>query len=101
MFLSNIVQPKPRLFPCNCAFVLWVIGASLFMSAMAASAEAAPADSPAAKPTNAPAQTPTIHFSVSQFEVEGNTLLPEESVNGILSQHTETNITFDDVASAV
>jgi hemolysin activation/secretion protein len=38
---------------------------------------------------------------VSQYEVEGNTLLPGKVVNGILSQHTGTNVTFDDVGSAV
>jgi hemolysin activation/secretion protein len=71
------------------------------LSALAADPNAAPADSPAAKPADATAPNRTIHFLVSQYEVEGNTLLPEKVVNGILSQHTGTNVTFEDVGSAV
>jgi hemolysin activation/secretion protein len=100
MFLTNIAQPRPRFFPATRALALCGVGASLCWSAMAAGPNAAPADSPAAKSSVA-APKQTIHFPVSRYEVEGNTLLPEKVLDGILAQHTGTNVTFDDVGGAV
>jgi len=101
MLLPNIAQPKPQFSPCKRALVLCGVGVSFGLSAMAAGTNAPPTNSPAAKSPAAPAQSPAIHFLVNHYEVEGNTLLPEKILNGILSQHTGTNITFDDVGSAV
>jgi hemolysin activation/secretion protein len=101
MFLPDIMQPGPRFSRCKRAVALCGVGASLGLSAMAAGTNATPADSAAAKSSAAPVQSQAIHFPVSHYEVEGNTLLPEKVLDGILAQHTGTNITFDDVGGAV
>src|SRR5271163_1643155 len=100
MFLVIIVQPRSQFFACKHALALCGLAASLCLSAMAGS-NAEPEKSPAANSSAAAAPIQTIHFSVSQYEVEGNTLLPERILNDIVSKHTGTNVTFDDVGSAV
>jgi hemolysin activation/secretion protein len=54
----------------------------------------------AASGAPAPSANPAIHFEVKSYEVTGNTLLPQKVINDIFSQHTGTNVTFDDVARA-
>ncbi len=50
----------------------------------------------------APAATNTTpHFLVREYEVAGNSLLPQQTVKTILSRHTGTNVTFTDVADGV
>jgi hemolysin activation/secretion protein len=41
------------------------------------------------------------HFAIQEYDVTGNTLLPQKTVQAILSQHTGTNLTFTDIGSAV
>jgi hemolysin activation/secretion protein len=92
---------QPRLWPIAIKRLLAFagMGASLCLTAMAAGTNDAP---PQGAATNsAPAPAPMPHFPVSRYEVTGNTLLPEEVVDGILSKHTGTNITFVDVGAAV
>ena len=101
MFLPTIVPPRPRFLLCQRALALCGMGASLCWPAMGAPPNAASAKSPAAKSPAATAPSPAIHFLVSQYEVEGSTLLPEKVLSGILAKHTGTNVTFDDVAGAV
>jgi hemolysin activation/secretion protein len=69
------------------------------LGALGAETNSAPTRSPAAQA--APARSETLHFAVSRYEVTGNTLLPDKAVTEILSKHTGTNITFDDVSKAV
>lgn len=40
------------------------------------------------------------HFTVSRYDVMGNTLLPQDSIDTISSRHCGTNITFAEVESA-
>jgi len=58
-----------------------------------------------AQPTNAPAAKASTNaeprFRVDEYEVLGNTLLPQKTVEGIFSKHTGTNITFDDVTAGL
>jgi len=73
----------------------------LFRRALAIGAGLCLAAGANADPTNSPAQSKPVHFPVSQYELEGNTLLPGKIYNGVLSKHTGTNVTFADVAAAV
>jgi hemolysin activation/secretion protein len=101
MFFPNLVQPKPPLSHCKRFLVFCVLIAGLGWSALAAGPNDPPTNSSAAKTPPAPTQAPTVHFSVSQYEILGNTLLSDRVLNDILSRHVGTNVTFDDVASAV
>jgi hemolysin activation/secretion protein len=101
MFLPDMTQPRPRLFCCWSALALGGVGTSLCLAALAAAPNAAPTNSPAANAAPAPAQSKTLHFPISHYEVTGNTLLPEKVLEGILSKHTGTNVTFENVTSAV
>ena len=67
--------------------------------AIGAETNSAPTRNPAAQA--GPARSETLHFAVSRYELMGNTLLPDKALAGILSRHTGTNITFDDVSKAV
>jgi len=87
MLLSDMRRTRLCIFLC--------------LAALAADANAAPTNSPATNAAPAAAQTQTLHFPVSQYEVLGNTLLPQKVLDGILAKHTGTNVTFADVASAV
>jgi hemolysin activation/secretion protein len=101
MFLPDTMQPRPCLFLCRRALALGVAGASLCLAALAEGTNAPPTNSPATNAAPAAAPSQTLHFLVSQYEVMGNTLLPQKVLDGILSKHTGTNVTFADVASAV
>ena len=101
MFLPDTMQPRPWSFLLRPAQALGVVGASLCLSGMAALAYDAPTNSPATNASPVAATNQTLHFLVSQYEVIGNTLLPQRVLDGILSKHTGTNISFVDVAGAV
>lgn len=93
-----MAQPKPRFSHCKRAVVLFKVGVSLCGSVMAADP---PTNGPEAKvsPASPPAQT--VHFQVTQYEILGNTLIPDQMLNKIFAPHVGANVTFDDVASAV
>ena len=97
MFLPDIMQPSPSFFMLKRALALCGVGAGLCLRAMAADTNAASTNSPAAPASPAAA----VHFLVSRYEVMGNTLLPAKVLDGVLSKHTGTNVTYQDVASGV
>ena len=95
MLLPNTPQPKPW----QRALALCIAAAGLCWPAIAQNTNT-PANAPATK-SPAPAPNKIIHFRVDRYDVEGNTLLPDNTVSGVMSDHTGTNITFDEVAAAV
>jgi hemolysin activation/secretion protein len=97
MFSPNIFHQKPWSLLTKYLRVLIGVGFGLFF---AASIIAGPTNSPPAKVSKTLPSTPMLHFPVSRYDVMGNTLLPKKVLDGIVSKHTGTNITFDDVASA-
>jgi hemolysin activation/secretion protein len=94
-------QPRPRVFAFRRALALAGVAVGLCLAARAAETNAVSTNSPSAGASPAPAPNPTPHFLVSRYEVTGNTLLPAKILDGILSQHTGSNVTFVDVAAAV
>jgi hemolysin activation/secretion protein len=101
MFLPDMMQPKPWTFLFLRALALGGLGASFCLAVMAAGANDVPTNSPTVRASPAPAQDQTLHFLISHYEVTGNTLLPGRVLEGILSKHAGTNMTFVDVAGAV
>ena len=102
MFPPDAIQPKAWLaLITKRALAPCIVAGGLGLAAMAAGAKAAPTNNPTAKASSAPAQSQAFHFLVSEYQVTGNTLLPKNVVKGILSKHTGTNVSFDDVAGAV
>jgi hemolysin activation/secretion protein len=95
------MQPRPWVFFFQRALALGGVAAKLCLTAMAEGTNEAPANGPAAIAPAAPAPSPPLHFLISRYEVAGNTLLAPKVLDGILSKHTGTNVTFADVASAV
>jgi hemolysin activation/secretion protein len=96
-----MMQPESRFFLFQRALALCSVGAISCLAAMAADTNAVPANSPAAKAAPMSAPSPTLHFLVSRYEVEGNTLLQETVLVDALSKYTGTNITFNEVGGAV
>lgn len=75
-------------------------GAALSLSlTLLAAAGAAPTHSPPSAKAH-DGDNGAVHFTVTHFEVTGNTLLPEKVVNEIFAKRAGTNVTFDDVAGA-
>jgi len=99
MPLSDM-QPSLCVVLCRRAFKLGFLAAGLAFTAWP-DPSAAPTNSPAtnAPPAAAPAQT--MHFPISQYEIMGNSLLPQKVLDDVLVKHTGTNVTFADVAAAV
>ena len=101
MLLSDMMQPNQCGGLCRRTLALGVVGASLGLAPLVAGENASPTNGPATNAAPAAAQTQTMHFPISQYQVLGNTLLPRKILDGILTKHTGTNVTFADVASAV
>jgi hemolysin activation/secretion protein len=100
MDAPDMIQPRPWLFSLKRGLALCLAGGSVCWAARGAETNSTPIHSPAVQAA-APAKSETPHFSVSRYEVTGNTRLPEKALNDILSRHTGTNVTFDDVSRAV
>ena len=96
---ADFVQPSLRPLSSARRLVICLACWSLGLGAIGAETNSAPTRNPAAQA--APARSETLHFAVSRYELMGNTLLPDKALAGILSRHTGTNITFDDVSKAV
>jgi len=96
MFLPDTIQPNRWGLLLKRALAVAIFGLGLCLPSLGQTNNA-PTNSPA---TNAPPSQP-LHFWVGLYEVEGNTLLSKKVVDGILSKHTGTNITFADVGAAV
>jgi hemolysin activation/secretion protein len=60
------------------------------------STNSTPAASAATATTNAEPR-----FTVEHYDLQGNTLLPAKTLNAILTRHTGTNISFDEVTAAL
>ncbi len=60
-------------------------------------------EKPLLQTTNAAgaATTAETRFSVKDYEIIGNTLLPEKAVQAIVTKHAGTNINFDEVTSVL
>ncbi len=93
MYLPDLMPARPRFCLCKRVSALCALAASFCLTAIAAETNAPAPNSPAA---NKPP-----HFLVDKYQVEGNTLLSEKVIDSALTNHTGTNVTFQDVAVAV
>jgi hemolysin activation/secretion protein len=86
-----------RLAAASLVFgMAWPVAAAPPQASQSATPPAAGTNSTAGATTNA-----MPHFVVDGYEVLGNTLLPQETVQAIFGRHTGTNVGFEDVSSGI
>ncbi|MDB6054992.1 MAG: Hemolysin activation/secretion protein-like protein [Verrucomicrobiales bacterium] len=79
--------------------VMVIFGLAILLSITGRAAETPPATNDVQSATNAAPAKPV--FVVKGYDVQGNTILPQETIDLVLSDHTGEHVTLDEIRTAV